>query len=321
MNTVLLSNGVIALLFTETILYVLAFVAFVWGLKIYKNWDFESLASSQYLLEKKNYFTTTVIVFILGIKFVLLPLFAHIVDGLSDVVPGAMCGAGVISANDYGMPIFIIKLLVLFLGVCWSIANTIDLQNNYAYTKRKYELFFGIFILLTLEFLLQGLYFTHISLESPVMCCSVIYGASNSGSTLPLSLSPSTLSVAFGILFIMLFIALINKLKTLSFMLGALFLYFGYYFVLHVVGIYVYELPTHICPFCMLQREYFYVGYLLWGSLFLGSFFSMAPLVLEGLIHQESKQSFTIAIFFNLLLAIIALYFIIGFYFKNGVWL
>lgn len=321
MNTVLLSNGVIALLFTETILYVLAFVAFVWGLKIYKNWNFESLASSQYLLEKKNYFTTTVIVFILGIKFVLLPLFAHIVDGLSDVVPGAMCGAGVISANDYGMPIFIIKLLVLFLGVCWSIANTIDLQNNYAYTKRKYELFFGIFILLTLEFLLQGLYFTHISLESPVMCCSVIYGASNSGSTLPLSLSPSTLSVAFGILFIMLFIALINKLKTLSFMLGALFLYFGYYFVLHVVGIYVYELPTHICPFCMLQREYFYVGYLLWGSLFLGSFFSMAPLVLEGLIHQESKQSFAVAIFFNLLLAIIALYFIIGFYFKNGVWL
>ena len=232
-----------------------------------------------------------------------------------------MCGAGVISANDYGMPIFIIKLVVLFLGVCWSIANTIDLQNNYAYTKRKYELFFGIFILLTLEFLLQGLYFTHISLESPVMCCSIIYGASNSGSTLPLSLSPSTLSVAFGILFIMLFIALINKTKTLSFMLGALFLYFGYYFVLHVVGIYVYELPTHICPFCMLQREYFYVGYLLWGSLFLGSFFSMAPLVLEGLIHQESKQSFTVAIFFNLLLAIIALYFVVGFYLKNGVWL
>ncbi|MDD4854267.1 MAG: hypothetical protein PHQ22_01360 [Sulfuricurvum sp.] len=321
MNTVLLSNGVIALLFTETILYVLAFVAFVWGLKIYKNWNFESLASSQYLLEKKNYFTTTVIVFILGVKFVLLPLFAHIVDGLSDLVPGAMCGAGVISANDYGMPIFIIKLLVLFLGVCWSIANTIDLQNNYAYTKRKYELFFGIFILLTLEFLLQGLYFTHISLESPVMCCSVIYGASNSGSTLPLSLSPSTLSIAFGILFIMLFIALINKIKILSFVLGALFLYFGYYFVLHIVGIYVYELPTHICPFCMLQREYFYIGYLLWGSLFLGSFFSMAPLVLEGLIHQESKRSFSVAIFFNLLLAIIALYFIVGFYLKNGVWL
>lgn len=321
MNSVLLTNGVIALLFTEMILFALASVAFVWGLKIYNHWDFESLTSSQYLLEKKNYFTTTVVLFVLGVKFALLPLFAHIVDGLSDIVPGAMCGAGVISANEYGMPIFIIKLLVLFLGVCWGIANTIDLQNNYAYTKRKYELFFGIFLLLTLEFLLQGLYFTHISLESPVMCCSVIYGASDSGSSLPFSLNTISLSTIFGVLYVMLLIALINKLKTLSFILGALFFYFGYYFVLHVVGIYVYELPTHICPFCMLQREYFYVGYLLWGSLFLGSFFAMAPLVLEGLIHQESKRSFTIALLFNLLLAIISAYFIFGFYLKNGVWL
>lgn len=321
MNELLLSNGVIALLFAETILFVLISVTFVGALSIYKHWNFESLTASQYLLEKKNYFTTTVLLFILGVKFILLPVFANIVDGLAEIVPGAMCGAGVINANEYGMPIFFLKLLVLFLGICWMIINSIDLENNYLHTRRKYELFFGIYLLLASEFLLQILFFTHISLEVPAACCSVIYGASDSGSTLPFSFNTATLSALFGIVTSMLIVTLLNKEKNLSFVLGGLFLYFGYYFVLHVVGIYIYELPTHICPFCMLQKEYFYIGYLLWGSLFLGAFFAMAPFVLEGLIHQKSPRSFYVAILFNLLLVIISAYFILGFYFKNGVWL
>ncbi len=30
------------------------------------------------------------------------------------------------------------------------------------------------------------------------------------------------------------------------------------------IGVYVYELPTHHCPFCLLQREYGYLGYALY---------------------------------------------------------
>jgi hypothetical protein len=33
---------------------------------------------------------------------------------------------------------------------------------------------------------------------------------------------------------------------------------------------YIYELPTHHCPFCILQREYHYVGYLLYITVFAG---------------------------------------------------
>ncbi len=36
------------------------------------------------------------------------------------------------------------------------------------------------------------------------------------------------------------------------------------------ISLYVYELPTHHCPFCVLQREYGYVGYPLYVAL-LGS--------------------------------------------------
>jgi len=33
------------------------------------------------------------------------------------------------------------------------------------------------------------------------------------------------------------------------------------------ISLYFYELPTHHCPFCILQREYHYVGYLIYTTL------------------------------------------------------
>ena len=33
------------------------------------------------------------------------------------------------------------------------------------------------------------------------------------------------------------------------------------------ISLYFYQLPTHHCPFCILQKEYYYVGYLLYVTL------------------------------------------------------
>ncbi|MBF0537964.1 MAG: hypothetical protein HQL03_06895 [Nitrospirae bacterium] len=41
------------------------------------------------------------------------------------------------------------------------------------------------------------------------------------------------------------------------------------------MSIYFYELPTHHCPFDILQQAYGYVGYPLYGSLFAGVFFGV----------------------------------------------
>ena len=38
--------------------------------------------------------------------------------------------------------------------------------------------------------------------------------------------------------------------------------------ILSFISPYFYELPTHHCPFCILQSEYGYIGYLLYGALF-----------------------------------------------------
>jgi hypothetical protein len=38
--------------------------------------------------------------------------------------------------------------------------------------------------------------------------------------------------------------------------------------IISFISLYIYELPTHHCPFCLLQREYHYFGYPLYVSLF-----------------------------------------------------
>ena len=37
------------------------------------------------------------------------------------------------------------------------------------------------------------------------------------------------------------------------------------------ISIYIYELPTHHCPFCILQQEYHYIGYPLYLTLLGGA--------------------------------------------------
>ena len=54
------------------------------------------------------------------------------------------------------------------------------------------------------------------------------------------------------------------------------------------ISLYIYEMPTHHCPFCFLQEEYSYIGYPLYLSLFAGSILGIGAAVLNPLRHIES---------------------------------
>lgn len=315
------SSDALALILSEFVILGIAFVAFLQALQIYSKWNFKSLNDTQYLLEKKSYFTTLAIYFVIFFKFLLFVFFANLIDKLSLIMPGAMCGAGVISANDFGMAIFVFKLISLFLSICWIAIHNVDLKRDYSYLKKKYLLFFVIFSVLILEFATEILYFSNLSFASVVQCCSVIYGASDVGASLPFGLSKTLFLILFIIIFVMLNVALFSKNTIFSFVFGGLFLYLGYFFVIFFLGTYIYQLPTHICPFCMLQKEYFFVGYFVWISLFFGSFFAISNFVLAIFINEIKDSSFKISLFFNIIFLLISLYFIVGYYLKNGVWL
>lgn len=262
MSSILLSNEIIIFLFVQIILFILLSIAFYFSLSIIKNWDFNKTTNKQYKLEKTSYLVILIISFTLIVKIVLFPYFAYSLDNLSNIVPGAMCAAGIVAANEFGQINLALKILILFFIGVWLIINSLDLkEKTYPFTKKKYFLYIFIFILSIVELFLDFSFLENISTKEPVMCCSVIFGVNNTGSKIPFDLSISNLLIVFYLLYILTTILSLQKSSFLNLIINFMFLYIGYYAVTYFFSTYIYQLPTHQCPFCMLQKEYYFVGY------------------------------------------------------------
>jgi hypothetical protein len=322
MNEILLSNEVIVYLLSETILFVLLFIAFVSTLKLLKKWNFNLFTTEQFTLENRSYLVMTIIFFVMLLKVILLPYFVYTIDNLSDLIPGAMCGAGVIKANKYGNPLLSLKIVILFLSALWLSINSIDLKaKDYPYIKIKSWFFVLIFILLSVEFALDILYFTNIETTNPVSCCSVIFGQTGGVNGLPFGLDISKLLMLFYLLFVLLLLTTLNEMAILSIVVSLLFGFISYYSVVYFFGTYIYELPTHLCPFCMLQDHYYYVGYVLWGFLLLGVFLAIDTAIMQHFFKQPANSLKKVSLLLLSMFVLLCSSYVAVFYFKNGVFL
>lgn len=322
MNDVLMSNEVIIFLSISVLTLILLLGSNIYGLYIYKKWDFNSTTTTQYTLEKRSYLIVLILFFALVVKIFMFIYFTFTIDTLSNIVSGAMCAAGVIGANDYGQVLLALKLLIIFLVGSWIIINHLDIVAlNYPYMKKKLLFSAFIFLFILLEFILEILYFTNIVTDIPVSCCSVIYGVTGNSDPLPFGINTQTLLILFYAIFTMVIIANILKNSLFSSLGNILFLYFGYYALVYFFGTYIYQLPTHICPFCMLKGEYNFIGYILWGSLFIGTFFGIVNLILKVLIHSTINKYYVYSSFFNTIFVIICTLYVGIYYITNGVFL
>ena len=320
MNEILLSNEVIVYLLSETVLYFLLFIAFLATIGLLKRWNFDAFTTEQFALENRSYLVMTIIFFVMMLKVVLLPYFVYTIDNLSDLIPGAMCGAGVVKANEYGNPLLALKIIILFLSALWLSMNSIDLkEKNYPYLKLKSWFFVLIFFLLSTEYLLDILYFTHIETTNPVSCCSVIFGQTGGANGLPFGLDIPKLLILFYLLFALVILTTVSELAVMSIIASLLFGVIAYYAVVYFFGTYIYELPTHLCPFCMLQDHYFYVGYLLWGLLLLGLFLSIDAAIMQSFFKQPAKSLKRISLLLLSLFVLLCSAYVAVYYLKNGV--
>lgn len=320
MNDILLSNEVIVYLLSEIILYILLFIAFFVTIGLLRKWDFEAFTQKQFILENRSYLVITIIFFTMLLKVMLLPYFVYTIDTLSDLIPGAMCGAGVIKANAYGNPLLSLKISTFFLSGLWLSINSLDLKaKNYPYIKLKSWLFVILFLLFSVELILDILYFSNIETTNPVSCCSVIFGQTAGANSLPFGLDVTKLLMLFYLLFVLVILSIVSNLAILSIFASLFFGVVAYYSVVYFFGTYIYELPTHKCPFCMLQNSYYYVGYLLWGLLFLGVFLTINSAVMQYFFRQSSKKLKSISILLLSLFVLVCSLYVGIYYLKNGV--
>ena len=166
--------------------------------------------------------------------------------------------------------------------------------------------------------------FGSIEVDKLVSCCGTLYSnASTSYLSSLFAFDNSLIVGSFYLSFLLLLIFYFLKNDYLYVIFNLIFLIVALISLIMFFGTYVYELPTHHCPFCMLQKEYNYIGYILYVFLFLGTFYGFV-IALENLVlntKENNNKYYKYSIIFSLMYTIIISLYPIIYYIKNGVFL
>ena len=249
-----------------------------YAFQILRKWDLQSGSELQLNLERKTYLISTLLAYAFGFELLSFFLFIFTADQVHTFFVGAMCAAGSLYANDYGYLTLIAKLINFLLAGIWLVLNYVDNRGyDYPLIKAKYFLLLLLVPLILLEAFLQANYFLRLNPNIITSCCGTLF----STETLIL---PSELGFLSGIetsavFYLVLLLTVgtgflfILKGKGAYLFSGASAVAFAVSVVaiFSFVSCYIYELPTHHCPFCILQKEYGYIGYLIYVTLLGGA--------------------------------------------------
>jgi hypothetical protein len=270
----ILHPGVIALLVASGLISFLVLYASVYGAVILRKWNIASGSSLQLDLERRTYLISTILSYVFAFQLLSLFLFVYTADNLCPLFVGAMCAAGTLNVNGFGYPVLLLKILNFLLAGQWLIMNAADNRaEDYPLIRKKYALLLVITPLLVAETVLLVLYLQGLNPDVITSCCGSLFSSSSRGVAADLaSLPPKPLAAAFAAVVLLAAAAgavfartgrgglLVASSSLLAFLAGVASL-------ISFVGPYAYELPTHHCPFCVLQRDYHYIGYLLYVGL------------------------------------------------------
>jgi hypothetical protein len=318
----ILTPEVLTLFILNALFAFFAIIAFVLSVKIFLQWDLSATTQRQYVLEKQSFLTATIIKYIFAIKVPLFLFFIFTLDKISHVLTGAMCAAGVVDATQYGTYLLILKIINLYLFAYWLMLHHVDMKDeNQPYTKKKFGLFIAAFFLFMAEVTLEGIMFAAIDVDKMVSCCGSLYSSSaNSYVSNIFRIDTAVLLFLFYGNFILISVFYFLKNRYLFALSNFSFIVSGMVTLIAFFGMYIYQLPTHHCPFCFLQKDYYYVGYLIYFLLFVGTFSG----IITGFLPTSAasrQKSFKISFMFNGLYVLLLSLYPLLFYIKNGVWL
>lgn len=314
----LLTPEVVTIFVLNAIFMLLGGVAFFLSLRVYLFWNSDATSPMQYRLEKESFLAATIIKYIFSIKVPLFLFFIFALDKISNVITGAMCAAGVVDATDMGMSLVVLKIINLYLFAYWLQLHSKDMRlREQPYTKLKFTLFIGLFLLFVVEIVLESLMFASIEIEKMVSCCGSIYSSSSTSALSTLfRLDTPYLLALFYTNFMLIVLFYFLKKRYVFTLLNIVFIPVSLISLILFFGTYIYELPSHHCPFCYLQSDYYYVGYLIYFLLFTGTFYG----IVVGFV-EESEANYKISLLFNSIYVIFLTIYVASYYFKNGVFL
>jgi hypothetical protein len=283
---VILHPGTLALVVGSGIVFLMMLYGGWIAVRVLRRWDFASSSAGQLELERQTYLASTLARFALAFQIASALLFLFTVDDIHDLFVGAMCATGSLNANPIGWSVLAIKMLVLVVSPIWIVFDRLDRRaGDFPIIKRKFTALLLLVPLMGLDLVLQVGYFAGLDPEIITSCCGALF--SESGSTLasemaglpvrPMLVAFYAVAAVFLATGMASMLSTSNRPRYLLAGLSLLVLAVSLASVVSFLSLYVYELPTHHCPFDMLQRQYSFIGYPIYIFLFAAVVFGLLP--------------------------------------------
>lgn len=276
--------SILALYVASLLISFMVLYSAFYGLQVLRKWDIRSGSEIQLILERKTYLISTLLTYVFGFEILSLFLFIFTVDRLHTFFVGAMCAAGTLYVNGFGYPALVLKVINFLLAGLWLILNYTDNRGyDYPLIKTKYILLLNLAPLILIETALQANYFLRLDPHIITSCCGSLFSAGEQALASEMVALPSIpMKIAFYFAMALtvtsgLYCYRRGKGAYLLSMASAATFIVSLASILSFISVYFYELPTHHCPFCILQKEYGYVGYPIYIALLGGTISGIGP--------------------------------------------
>ncbi len=282
----ILHPGILALLLGSAITLVMCLQAARLGLEVLAHWDPTRSDERQLMLERKTDLISTLMSYALGFQIVAGLLYLYTLEDLHRLFIGAMCATGTLNANEIGWMVLLLKIVLFFGAAFWVHFNQLDLRTEDTPLMRaKFRTLLALVPLLGLDLYLQVAYFSGLNPEIITSCCGSLFRLGNTGVASDLAGQPpgQTMVVFFSLATVQLVLIGFCLRKRTAIGRYLLFVSTAFFFLATLVAVvsfispYIYQMPTHHCPFDMLQHHYNYIGYPFYIALFTGVFFGLLP--------------------------------------------
>ncbi len=254
------------------------------AVRVLRHWDPGSDTASQIALENETCLAALFIRFALLLQLFSLLLLVLAADSFSHILAGAMCATGAFVANGYGMPALAVKLFGVFFYGFWLVLHHLDLRSEFLpLTRLKFGYLLLLGPLLVADTTLVVLYLAGLSPDIITSCCGVVFATAEGDGRNLVGPLPATvvMPLFYGLAGLLFFVAFTLKKHTeragpagdppllgITFAGACLgFFMLALVVITAVISPYVYALPSHRCPFDILQKEYYGVGYPIYLSL------------------------------------------------------
>ncbi len=277
----------------------LAGVACATAVRVIRFWNPDNDSNLQIRLESEIWLSSTLVEYGLGIQIITLFLFVIAADYFSGAIAGAMCATGSLLANPFGMPALLVKLLGILLYGFWILIHQFDIRSPaYPLVRVKYVYLIILFPLLVLDVFLQTSYIAGLKPDIITSCCAVVFNEARPGGNnlLPTFSKQALLVMFYGTVLFLAGTGILLRVRwrgTLGWLFSAGWLWFlllALSAITRVFSSYIYAMPYHNCPFCIIKPEYYYIGMAIYTTLIAGAFFGISAAPANWVKRQAGLQ-------------------------------